>query len=50
MNLQCEQRAKELKNLNINVRLLTVGKKGNVYFKRRANQYDLAGEQWSSAD
>jgi F-type H+-transporting ATPase subunit gamma len=38
-----ELRANELMKMGINVRILTVGKKGNVYFKRRANKYDLAG-------
>jgi hypothetical protein len=42
--MQAETRAKELQKLNVKVRILTVGKKGNVYFKRRADKYELAGE------
>lgn len=41
--MQAELRAKELKKMNVGVRLVTVGKKGNLYFKRRADQYDIAG-------
>ncbi len=44
-HVQGELRANELMKMGINVRILTVGKKGNVYFKRRANKYDLAGER-----
>lgn len=40
---KAETRARELQKMNIKVRLLTVGKKGNVYFRRRADKYDLAG-------
>ena len=29
--------------MNVGVRLVTVGKKGNLYFKRRADKYNLAG-------
>ncbi|KAK9811127.1 hypothetical protein WJX73_004808 [Symbiochloris irregularis] len=38
-----EKRAKELKETNVEVRLICVGKKGTVYFNRRRDQYDLAG-------
>jgi len=36
-----EQRCKELKAQGVNVKLITVGKKGGVYFKRRMDQYNL---------
>lgn len=29
--------------MNVGVRLVTVGKKGGLYFKRRADKYDIAG-------
>ena len=29
--------------MNVGVRLVTVGKKGNLYFKRRADKYNIAG-------
>lgn len=44
MALQAEVRAKELMEMNVGVRLVTVGKKGNLYFKRRADKYNLAGQ------
>ena len=43
-HVQTEQRARELKKLNVEARILTVGKKGTIYFKRRANIYSLAGQ------
>ena len=42
--MQAEQRAAELMKLNIDARLLTVGKKGTVYFRRRSDKYNLAGK------
>ena len=46
--VQAENRAKELQKLGINVKVLTVGKKGGTYFKRRSDQYNIAG--WSPAN
>ncbi|KAK9837708.1 hypothetical protein WJX74_003539 [Apatococcus lobatus] len=38
-----EQRARELMNMGVGVRLATIGKKATQYFKRRKDQYDLSG-------
>ena len=43
---QTEQRAKELKQTNVGVKLVVVGKKGMTFFNRRREQYDIAG--WSA--
>jgi hypothetical protein len=39
---QAERRAKELQETGVKVKLVTVGKKGTVYFKRRAKLYNLS--------
>ena len=41
---QAEKRAKELQETGVKVKLVTVGKKGTVYFKRRAKLYNLSSE------
>jgi len=39
---KAESRIKELQQLNIKVKVVTVGKKGSIYFRRRSEQYNLA--------
>jgi F-type H+-transporting ATPase subunit gamma len=39
---KAERRAKELQETGVKVKLVTVGKKGTVYFKRRAKLYNLS--------
>ena len=46
--VQAENRAKELQKLGIKVKILTVGKKGGTYFKRRSDKYNIAG--WPPAN
>ena len=41
---QAEQRAAELFRMSVDVKLITVGKKGGSYFKRRSNKYNIVGE------
>lgn len=43
MLLQTEIRAKELRQTNVDVKLVLVGKKGTTYFNRRQDQYNIAG-------
>ncbi|KAK9815728.1 hypothetical protein WJX72_008646 [[Myrmecia] bisecta] len=38
-----EIRAAELSKMGLNVKLITIGKKGTLYFKRRADRYNIAG-------
>ena len=45
--LQTEKRARELKQTNVAVKLVVVGKKGMTYFNRRTDQYDIAGKPWN---
>jgi F-type H+-transporting ATPase subunit gamma len=39
---KAERRAKELQEIGIKIKLVTVGKKGTVYFRRRADKYNLS--------
>jgi F-type H+-transporting ATPase subunit gamma len=39
---KAEARIKELQGLNIKVKVVTVGKKGSIYFRRRSEIYNLA--------
>ena len=41
--LQTELRALELQKMGIKTRLVSLGKKGITYFKRRAEKYNLTG-------
>ena len=43
MCTQTELRAVELQKMGIQVRLVSLGKKGITYFKRRAKKYNLTG-------
>ncbi len=40
--VQTEQRVRELTEMGVAAQLVTIGKKGNTYFKRRP-QYKIAG-------
>jgi F-type H+-transporting ATPase subunit gamma len=38
---KAEQRVAELKELGVSAKIVTIGKKASVYFKRRSDQYDI---------
>lgn len=40
---QTEERNAELVQLGVKVKLVTVGKKGATYFKRRLDRFEIAG-------
>ena len=41
---QAEQRNKELQALGVGVKVVAVGKKAQVYFKRRKDRFEIVGE------
>ena len=45
VGLQAENRIQELQELNVDVKVVTVGKKGTIYFRRRQDKYNLASER-----
>ena len=41
---QAEQRNKELQALGVGVKVVAVGKKAQIYFKRRKDRFEIVGE------